>query len=293
MLDELYINRPKSHNFIKNKKTFSKIMILFLLFVPFFKVSAYKTGACLQLSSDFSGSLTLPKMTDDDLYYLNQRATEISGTVSNLIMGGEVEAGYVFRSRDLFNIKENNPFSGIGIFAYLGFSQGNTSQKITAVENGESFDIFISVDFLPVINFGLIGKSYFFDNKLALGLGLGGRAITDMSPEYLCYSTDPDVIETEIGTVIVTDEMMKKMNPLMFSTKFIIEYNVDVLPTTGLVLGAFLRYNIYRPKYLTVPPTLVDMATQDNPDFDVNRKFPDYWINSFDFGVRLGFVFKL
>lgn len=161
------------------------------------------------------------------------------------------------------------------------------------VQNGTPFDIFISVNFLPIINFGFTGKAYFFDNKLALGLSLGGRMIADMSPEFLCYSTDPEIIPTEIGTIIVTEDMMKKMNPFMFSVKFNLEYNIEILPTTELVLGAYTRYNFYRPKFITVPPSLLTMALEDNPQFDVNKEHPDYWINSLDIGITLGMAFKL
>lgn len=254
---------------------------------------SFDSGAHLQLRSDFTGALTLPSISEESLHYLNKRATEMSGIASNLLMGGEVEVGYIFRSDDFFGLREDNPFSGIGTFLYIGFSQGNTSQKITAEENGEAFDIFISVDFLPVVNFGFTGKAYFFDNRMAVGTSLGARMIADTNPEYLCYSTDPETIPTEVGTIIVTEDMMKKMNPFMFSAKLFTEYNIEILPTTELVLGLFARYNVYRPKYLTVPPSLLKMAEGDNPDFDINKAHPDYWINSLDFGVTMGLAFKL
>ncbi len=293
MLKKIIKNGFKENSFPGQSRLSFKGFMLFLFLTPLCGLYSSESGAYLQLNTGFSGSLTLPEMTNEDLQYLNKRATSISGTVSNLLIGGEVEAGYIFRSHDFFNLSRQNPFSGVGVFAYLGFSQGNTSQKITATQNGESFDIFTSVDFLPVIDFGIVEKNYFFNNKMAIGIGIGGRAITDMSPEYMSYSTDPTIIPTEVGTIIVTEDMMKKMNPLMFSSKMIIEYNIPVLPATELVLGGYFRYNVYRPKYLTVPPKLADMAKKDNSNFDVNREFPDYWINSFDFGIKMGLLFKL
>ncbi len=279
---------------VENKiMTKTNSVLLILLFFSAVNLTAFESGFHLQLRSDFAGTLTIPEISDESLVYLNQRATAMDGFTSNILMGGEVEVGYIFRSHDFFNLSEEAKFSGIGLFLYLGFSQGNTTQKISVEENGEEFDIFISVDFLPVVNFGITGKAYFFNNRLAVGLSAGGRMIADMSPEYLCYSTDPDIIATEIGQIIVTEDMMDKMNPFMFSSKFLIEYNIHVLPSAELVLGAFARYNIYRPKYLTVPPTLLDMAVADNPDFDINKKHPDYWINSLDFGVTMGLAFKL
>jgi len=270
-----------------------KLFAFLLILTTSLPLAAFGSGFHLQLKADFGGTMTLPSISDESLFYLNSRATAMSGMPSNLLMGGKVEVGYIFRSHDFLGLKKSNPFSGLGLFAYLGFSQGNTSQKITAVEANEPFDIFISVNFLPVVEFGLTGKAYFLDNKLAVGLSAGGKMIADMTPEYLCYSTVPDIIPTEIGRVIVTEDMMSKMNPFMFSARFSLEYNIHILPTTELVLGLGGGYNIYRPLYLTVPPSLLNMAIADNPDFDINRKHPDYWLNSFDIGVSIGLSFKL
>jgi hypothetical protein len=117
--------------------------------------------------------------------------------------------------------------------------------------------------------------------------------ITDMSPEYLSCSTMPDLISTEIGRLIITEEMKEQMNPFMISAKFLMEYNIHILPTTEFVLGAYIRYSFYKPGYLTIPPSLLEMALDDNPAFDINREHPDYWINSLDFGVSIGLAFKL
>ena len=253
----------------------------------------FESGFTLQLRSQFAGGLTNPEISDESLKYLNNRATEMTGNMSNLLMGGNVEVGYIFRSDDYFGLKETAAFSGAGVFLYLGFSQGNTSQVITAEESGEEFDIFVSVDYLPVVDFGVTGKGYFLDNKLAVGLSLGGRMIADMTPEYLCYSTEPSIIDTEVGTVIVSEELRDKANPFMFCTRLDFEYNIFVLPTTELVLGAFAQYSFFKPKFLTIPPSLLDMALADNPSFDPNREYPDYRLDSLEFGVTLGLAFKL
>ena len=80
--------------------------------------------------------------------------------------------------------------------------------------------------------------------------------------------------------------MIKKMNSLMFSTKVTIEYNISVLNTTDIVMGWYTRYNIYRPKYLTAPAELAGAA-------DLSKPVLDFWLNSLDFGVNIGFAFKL
>ena len=109
--------------------------------------------------------------------------------------------------------------------------------------------------------------------------------IADMSPAYLYYFSDPNM-KSGVGEIIVTEDMMKKMNPLMFSVKGTLEYNIPVLDTTDVVLGWYTRYNIYRPKYLTAPAKLAQSA-------DLSKPVLDYWLNSLDFGINFGFAFKL
>ncbi len=284
----------------------SKTLILLMLFIGLAPIRAYgfESGPILQLRTDFGGGVTVPSISAEALDALNPMATGMSGSMSNLLMGVEVEGGYVFRSHDFFGLSKSNPFSGVGAFVYLGFSQGNTSQKISVNPGGNAnpFDIFINVDYLPVINFGTSGKAYFFNNRLALGLSMGGKMIADMSPQYFAYSNEPifnDGLSTsEIGTIIVTEKMAKNMNPFMFSIGGSIEYSIEILPTTELILGFFTQYNSFKPKYLTVPPTLAAMgeaaAEANGDEFDIeNTPFPDYKLDSVEFGIRIGLSFRL
>jgi len=267
------------------------LLALGLTFISFFPLAAFETGPLLYLRADFGGALTTPFISDKSLKQFNRDAVKMSGMMSSLLMSGEIEGGYVFGSDTFFGLRKNHPFSALGTFAFLGFGQGNTSQKVSAIVSGKSFDTFMVVDFMPVVDFGISAKAYFFHNRLALGAGIGGRLIADMSPDYLVYSTDTNIIPTQVGQIIVTEDMMKKMNPLMFSTKVIIEYNIPVLETTDIVMGWYTRYNIYRPKYLTAPPKLVQIAESNGGN--LTKPFPDYWLNSLDFGVNIGFAFKL
>jgi len=267
------------------------LLALGLTFISFFPLAAFETGPLLYLRADFGGALTTPFISDKSLKQFNRDAVKMSGMMSSLLMSGEIEGGYVFGSDTFFGLRKNHPFSALGTFAFLGFGQGNTSQKVSAIVSGKSFDTFMVVDFMPVVDFGISAKAYFFHNRLALGAGIGGRLIADMSPDYLVYSTDTNIIPTQVGQIIVTEDMMKKMNPLMFSTKVIIEYNIPILETTDIVMGWYTRYNIYRPKYLTAPPKLVQIAESNGGN--LTKPFPDYWLNSLDFGVNIGFAFKL
>lgn len=274
------------------KILYKGLLALGLVFISFLPLSAFETGPLLYLRADFGGGLTLPSIPLSSLKQFNKDAVKMSGMMSSLLMSGELEGGYVFGSDTFFGLHKNHPFSALGTFAYIGVGQGNTSQKVSALISGTTpFDTFMIVDFTPVVNFGLSAKAYFFKNRFAAGMGIGGRLIADMSPDYLVYSTDPAVIPTEVGQIIVTEDMMKKMNPLMFSAKVMLEYNIPVLDTTDIVLGWYTRYNIYRPKYLTAPKKLADMAASGGGD--ITQPFPDYWLNSLDFGVNIGFAFKL
>lgn len=246
----------------------------------------------MYLRADFGGGLTTPFISDESLKAFNKGAEKMSGMMSNLLMSGEVEGGYVFSGERFFGLSQNHPFSGIGTFACLGVGQGNSAQKITAdTGTGKKIDTFISVNFMPVVNFGIIGKAYFFGNRLALGLGVGGRMIADTRPQFFAYSTEPSVLDVTVGEITVTEEMVKKMNPIMASVKGLIEYNIPVLETTDIVLGWFTRYNIYRPNYITAPPKLVELAKANGGN--LTKPFPDYWLNSLDFGITVGFAFKL
>lgn len=271
-----------------------KIICLVFFVSVTFTAFSFDKGWTFGLRADFFGSLTTPSIPIEDLKDLNPLAEEMTGVLSGFLMGAEIEVGYIFNS-PMKN--KDSAFSGIGVYGYIGMGQGNTSQKISAVvsEEGGAFDMFMIIDFLPVVNFGIKGKALFFDNRFSVGLGVGGKAILDMSPQYLAYASDSTIDKDigGIGEIIVTEEMMKKMNPLALSLKLELAYAIPVLPTTELVVGGFMGYNFYRPKYLTVPPKILDMAMKANPEFDINRPFPNYWLNSVEFGVNIGFVFKL
>lgn len=279
---------------VLEEKMYKKIKILFctVCFLCASSLFAFQSGALLHLRADFGGSITQPSIPINDLKDMNPLAESMIGVMSNLLLGGEVQVGYVFGKERFFKNINNKIFSGIGVFGHLGFGQGTTAQKITAQLNGTSFDIFMFVNFLPIINFSVSGKAYFFNNKLAVGLGVGSRVITDMNPTFLVYSSDGSV-KTEVGQIIVTEAMMKKMNPFMFSTTFLMDYNIPIVSTVDIVLGWQMRYNVYRPKYLTMPPSLAKAAEDANHGLDLKRPFPKYWLNSFDFGVNLGVALKL
>lgn len=290
-----YTNRKDTCRYLHHIVSFivmKKIKLLYILILVFsiFPAAAFQGGPLLYLHAGFGGALSLPSISDESLKQFNKDAVKMTGMTSGLLISGEVEGGYVFDSNRFFGLSKGHPFSALGVFAYIGMGQGNTSQKVSAVVSGNTFDTFMIVNFTPVVNFGVIAKAYFFHNRLALGASLGSRLITDFSPEYLVYSSN-GVIKTEVGHIIVTEDMMKKMNPFMFSAATVIEYNISLMQTTDIVFGWYTRFNLYQPKYLTAPKTLADLAAANGGD--ITQPFPDYWLNSLDFGVNLGFAFKL
>ncbi len=282
------------------KSTIKKVFLLVAVFNIASLAYSFDDGWVFGLRADFGGALTLPEISQETLQYMNPLATGMSGFLSGLLVGGEASAGYIFGSDDLFGLPEDHAFSGIGLHGYLGVGMGNVSQKITAEHSGQPLDIFIIVDYTPTVNFGIKGHALFFDNRLSVGLGIGGKAILDYTPQYLVYSTVPAIIPTEIGTVIVPDDLLTKMNPLAFSSRFELNYAIPILPTTEFMMGFYTQFNLFSPGYLTVPPSLEEIAqnnrpgvNENSPLLDFKQPFDDYWINSLDFGINLGIALKL
>ncbi len=279
-----------------------KVLLLGVLLSITTMLFSFDKGWVFGLRADFGGALTIPSISDETLKYMNPLAEDMTGFLSGLLIGGEASVGYIFDSSDLFGLPENHSFSGVGLHSYVGVGMGNVSQRIAAVQNDMPLDIFIVVDYTPVVNFGLKSHALFFDNRFSVGLGIGGKAVLDYTPQYLVYSTDPKVIPTEIGVVIVPDDLLTKMNPLSFSGRLEIGYAIPILPTTEFLLGFYTQFNLFSPGYLTVPPTLENIAQTNRPGandtppsekLDFKRPFDDYWINSLDFGVNLGIALKL
>ncbi len=285
------------------KLFYKKALLVALLFTAISSVHSFEKGWVFGLRADFGGALTLPSISETTLKYMNPLATGMSGFLSGLLIGGEASAGYIFTSSELFDIPTDHAFSGIGVHGYLGVGMGNVSQKISAEQNGQPLDIFIVVDYTPVVNFGVKGHALFFDNRLSVGLGLGGKAVLDYTPQYLVYSTVPSIIPTEIGTVIVPDDLLTKMNPLSFSSRLEVNYAIPILPTTEFMMGFYTQFNIFSPGYLTVPPSLEAIAQsnrpgiveqgEDAPLLDFKQPFDDYFINSLDFGINIGIALKI
>ncbi|MEI0549065.1 hypothetical protein R4K89_01995 [Brachyspira intermedia] len=270
-----------------------KIFINILLLASFSAAYGFDEGFIWALKANFNGTATMPSISDEDLYKIG--ATYMEGGVG-YTMDGEAELGYLFGSERWFGMSPDK-FSGMSVFGSIGVGNGFVSQKAGGSFGGIAADMVINISYAPVISFGVGTKAYFFNSRLAIGLHLGGKMIADLSPEYLAYFVQDMTGFPEIGEIIVTDFMIKNMNPVMFSMKFMIEYNQPVNDRVEVILGAYTRFNIYTPKYITMPQSLLDLMNtgltgEGRPAFDTTTPLKSYYINSLDFGITLGLAFK-
>ncbi len=255
---------------------------------------AFESGHFLAFNIGAGGSFSDPHLTREVLDDLNPLATSMKGTMSTILLGGSVDYSMAFFEDTAPFLQKTGAFDGIGFSVVLGAEQGSAGQKINArvSEDGAEFDIFMIVDYNPVLSAGASLDFYFFDS-MRVKIGGGTRIIADMNPEYLLYTTlDDDTAATlglhqQVGTIIVTDEMISKFNAFMGYVKADVHYYVPISETVVFSIGGYGRYDWYRPEYITMPANMYQMVIDNggNPD----KAQPDYWLNSIDFGVSVGF----
>lgn len=269
-----------------------KIIAVVLTLVSISNIYAFDEGFIWALKANFNGTATLPSISKSDLDMIG--AAYMKGSVG-YTMDGEAELGYLFGSERWFGGLDPAKFSGMSVFGSIGVGSGFAGQIAGNNINGTEAAAYINVSYAPVISFGVGTKAYFLNSRLALGLHIGGKLIADTSPEYLAYFDSEMHGFPEIGEIIVTDFMIKNMNPVMFSIKFMIEYNQPINDRVEVILGAYTRFNVYTPKYITMPSSLFDMMKNSgaaDPNFTLQTPLKSYYINSLDFGITLGLAFK-
>ncbi len=268
------------------KKYFVAICIVFVLDSTI--LFAFDNGFVLGLKANFSGSITDPHISKEDTKTMG--ADYLKGGVG-FIVTGELDLTYIFDAKKYFNRADIKKFGGLGLGFYIGVGQGFSGQESGIPEAS----VFVNVYFTPVIHFGTSLKTYLASNRFILGCSLGGRLIADPTPTYDMYNSNPDLLKDidGTGTMIVTKDMMKKMNPLGFTFKGFMEYVQPVMSTTELVLGAYTSYCVYKPGYVSMPEALAKTA-KESVGFDANNtKLKSFFLNSFDFGLTLGINFKV
>ena len=275
-------------------------IILIITLIISINLHGFDEGFIWSLRANFNEGLTIPSISQSDLDKLG--AAYMKGAMG-FSMDGEAELGYLFGVDRWFGGKKSDfsKFSGISLYGSIGVGSGYTGEVAGNTVEGVTAAMYINVNYSPIITFGVGSKLYLLESRLALGLQLGGKIIADTSPEYVAYSDNSEVNSTsnlpEIGEIVVTDFMMKNMNPVMFSIKLMLEYNQPISERVEVILGIYSRFNIYKPKYLTMPDSLLKLinANKDKqglPHFTTETPLNSFYLNSFDFGLSLGLQFK-
>lgn len=273
--------------------------LVVMLFMITSILYSFEEGFIWGLRANFNGSLTLPSISQEDLDKMG--AASMKGEVG-YTMDGEAELGYLFGAERWFGKEESDfsKFSGMSLYVSIGVGTGFSGMVSGNTIGGATVNVFMNVNYKPVISFGIGSKLYLLESRMAIGLQLGGKLIADTSPEYLAYSDSdstfasltPPVKLPEMGELIVTDFMKKNMNPVMFSIKLMLEYNQPINDRVEVVLGIYTRFNIYKPKHITMPTSLLGVIQGIRPSFTAETPMPTYYINSLDFGLTLGLQFR-
>jgi len=306
--------------FAKGNRYFMKhgklVIFIFFLLAPV-QLFSFEKGWTLGLKAFFSGSYTNPIIGQKDKDYLG--AHFMRGMVG-FVMSGEAELTYIFDAEQYFNQPSNDVFSGLGLAFNLGIGQGFSGQisgtqgqrfAIGDKKYAKDIEVYCRVYLTPVVTFGTSVKALLLKNRLAVGLGIGGRMLADPQPTYELYSnlTNEEVkymynsgkgpdFSAETGTLFIPSDMMKKMNPLGFALKTSIEYNQPVISRMDLTVGAYMSYTIYKPGYVSLPKKIakaaIENGKQNGISVDFERdKIKSFYMNNFDFGVSLGLLFAV
>lgn len=273
--------------------------LVVMLFMITSILYSFEEGFIWGLRANFNGSLTLPSISQEDLDKIG--AASMKGAVG-YTMDGEAELGYLFGAERWFGKEKSDfsKFSGMSLYVSIGVGTGFSGMVSGNTIGGATVNVFMNVNYKPVISFGIGSKLYLLESRMAIGLQLGGKLIADTSPEYLAYSDSDSTFASlttpvtlpEMGELIVTDFMKKNMNPVMFSMKLMLEYNQPINDRVEVVLGIYTRFNIYKPKYITMPTSLLGVIQGIRPSFTAETPMPTYYINSLDFGLTLGLQFR-
>lgn len=293
-----------------HKKTVAAVLLAAVVVHAY----AFNSGFTLGLKANLTGSLTDPRISKKDMDYLGGNGMK---GMLGYITTGEADLTYLFDSIRYFRLQDNSVFGGLGWSFVLGLGQGFSGQisgqfndRLNG-DKGKQIDVFCRVHMTPVLTLTSGVRSYFLRNRLSLGVNTGIRMPLDPQPIYELYTNlTPDEVEqlkrvgldfsSETGTLLITQEQMKKINPVGFIFKGFIEYNQPFLSNMEILLGGFLSYTIYKPKYVTMPQKLIDAAKAGgklkNPPVDVdviNKPINSFYMNSLDFGVTIGLTFKV
>ncbi|MEL3906367.1 MAG: hypothetical protein P1P65_04990 [Treponema sp.] len=290
-------------------KLYKRAALLMLTAVCIFPLHAFNSGLRLGLRANLTGSLTRPKISKADMAYLGGNGMK---GMLGYVTTGEADLTYLFDSIKYFRCQDNEVFGGLGWSFALGLGQGFSGQVSGAYNETihKQVNVFCRVHMTPVLTFGSGIRSYFLRNRLALGGTVGIRMPLDPQPIYEMYTnltpkevdqikdatnTDGAPIDfgNETGTLQITEDQMRKINPVGYMFKGVIEYNQPFITNMEIVLGMFLSYTIYKPKYVTMPPKLIHAAEKQGAKNVTGTPINSFYMNSLDFGITVGLNFKV
>ena len=285
-----------------------KLSLFCVLFLFASRISAFDTGFTLGMKVYPTGTVTRPHISKEDMAYLG--GSGMKGMLG-YVTTGAVELTYLFDSVRYFGYKDMSIFSGLGLSGYFGIGQGFSGQ-ISGSKNEVVGDInvYCRVYMKATLNMGSTLKTFLFNKRMSVNFGLGLNMLLDPHPTYeLTTNLSSEDIEklknspaqldfsNEVGTLLITDEMMKKMNPVGYVFNCGIDYYQPITQHMQLTLGTFLSYTVYKPGYVTLPQKLVEAAKQGaaarGEEIDLSKPIKSFYMNSLNFGLSIGLVFEV
>ena len=158
-----------------------KTLILLSIFFITSNLYSFTNGFIWAVKFNFNGSATIPSINQADL---DKMGIEYFKGAVGYSLNGELELGYLFGSERWFNM-DNKKFSGMSLFGYLGIGTGYLGQSFSGTfkKPTEKANIFVNLNYAPVLDFGIGTKVHLLEDRLLLGLSIGGKFIIDSSPE--------------------------------------------------------------------------------------------------------------
>lgn len=284
------------------------LLIVCLFSISVFTLASYDSGFTLGIKAHPTATYTMPHISNEDIRYLGGNGMK---GMLGYITTGAAELTYNFDSVKYFGYQDTSIFSGLGLAGYFGIGQGFSGQ-VSGQKNDVVGDInvYCRVYMKATLNMGTALKTFLFNNRMSVNFGLGLNMLLDPHPTYeLTTNLSNEDVErlrnspanidfsNEVGTLLITDEMMRKMNPVGFVFNFGLDYYQPITSHMQLTLGGFLAYTVYKPGYVTLPQKLVDAAKKgaqaEGREIDLSKPIKSFYMNSMNFGLSVGLLFDV
>ena len=288
--------------------SYKKLYVLILSLILSSSVFAFDNGFTLGIKAYPTATLTMPHISKEDMAYLGGNGMK---GMLGYITTGSAELTYLFDSVRYFGYQDASIFSGLGLAGYFAIGQGLSGQVSGQYhETVRDINVYCRVYMKATLNMGTTLKTFLFNNRMSVNFGLGLNMLLDPHPTYELTTNlsteDVDKLikspanldfSNETGTLLITDEMMKKMNPLGYVFSFGLDYYQPVTSHMKLTMGGFLSYTIYKPGYVSLPQKLAEAAKKgakaEGREIDLSKPIKSFYMNSLNFGLSVGLVFDV